>query len=64
MADLDDELAPLTRDRLGSRAMANKNPPGVRAGWVSDDDDIAAMVQAYTPGMPAPTTTATRWSST
>jgi len=28
-------------------------PSRVRAGWVSDDD-IAAMVAAYTPGTPAP----------
>ena len=30
-----------------------QEPARVRAGWVSDDD-IAAMVQAYTPGTPAP----------
>jgi len=30
-----------------------QEPARVRAGWVSDDD-IAAMVSAYTPGTPAP----------
>jgi S-DNA-T family DNA segregation ATPase FtsK/SpoIIIE len=30
-----------------------QEPARVRAGWVSDDD-ITAMVQAYTPGTPAP----------
>jgi S-DNA-T family DNA segregation ATPase FtsK/SpoIIIE len=30
-----------------------QEPARVRAGWVSDDD-ITALVQAYTPGTPAP----------
>jgi S-DNA-T family DNA segregation ATPase FtsK/SpoIIIE len=46
---------PLTTPGIGWVGCDGEQEPArVRAGWVSDDD-IAAMVAAYTPGTPAPT---------